>query len=62
MLKSIWQKLLIDNGWYGVNVGSQVVTYCRECGVQRPHKCIRKTLNEEKKIMVVLKCCGCNFT
>ncbi|UCD13370.1 MAG: hypothetical protein JSW60_07380 [Thermoplasmatales archaeon] len=60
MQKMIKQSVLDECKWYGIDVGSSVVSYCEDCGCQRVHTCVDREWVDGGWLFVFL-CDFCRF-
>jgi hypothetical protein len=60
MSKLIRQSVLVDNRWFGVRVGSVVVSFCERCECQRTHTCVDKSwVGGEWVFVFICDVCQC---
>jgi len=58
--KVIKKSVLDAARWWGVRVGSSVVSYCKVCECQRTHRCV-DSFWEEGELWFVFVCDFCRF-
>lgn len=61
MSKMIRDSELVASRWFDVRVGSSIVSYCDDCGIQRTMTCVdRQRMGDD--FMLVFLCDHCRFS